>query len=90
MLLNLLDRPKGTGKRSYTRNPKKDPTTGKSDSTQKQFSSTEKLQNEKDYSNQVSISPTCLRAAFTPADPKSAIRESQLFSVFLRFWDLRM
>ena len=34
-----------------------------------------------------SISPTCLRAAFTHADPKSAKKTVKL-SNFLRFWDL--
>jgi len=33
------------------------------------------------------ISPTCLRAAFTDANPKSA-KAGQATSVFLRFWDL--
>ena len=36
---------------------------------------------------QGSISSTCLRAALTPADPKST-RSCLIWLSFLRFWDL--
>jgi len=46
--------------------------------------------NSQDFSLQdlESISPTCSRAAFTSAYPKS-IKDSQVNSVLLPFWDLR-